>query len=113
MKRKTANIFDDFETATITGSRLDLTILLFCALDYAMPRETYVTDVVPMIILRNVKLLRDGDLWTMIDRINEAEKKEYGLGSANIDRPGWLRFRDNLKAELDDREAKRKKEVAK
>lgn len=105
----TKDLFESFRDGKITGTRCDLVILLFCGLDYALGRQTYVTDVIPMLILRNSKLLRDGDLYTMIERIDEAEKREYGLGSPTIDAPGWRRFRDNLKAELEDREKKRGK----
>ena len=105
---KTKELFDDFQNGKITGTRCDLVILLFCGLDYALGRMTYVTDVIPMLILRNRKLLRDGDLYTMIERIDEAEKHD-NLGSPTIDAPGWLRFRDNLKAELEDRRKKKEK----
>ena len=105
---KTKELFDDFQNGKITGTRCDLVILLFCGLDYALGRQTYVTDVIPMLILRNRKLLRDGDLYTMIDRIDKAEKHD-NLGSPLIDAPGWLRFMDNLKAELEDRRKKRGK----
>lgn len=105
---KTKELFDDSQNGKITGTLCDLVILLFCGLDYALGRKTYVTDVIPMLILRNRKLLRDGDLYTMIERIDEAEKHD-NLGSPTIDAPGWRRFRDNLKAELEDREKKRGK----
>lgn len=105
------DLFESFKDGKITGTRCDLVILLFCGLDYALGRQTYVTDVIPALILRNRKLLRDGDLWTMISRIDEAEKREYGLGSPTIDAPGWLRFRDNLKAELENRKKKRKSDA--
>ena len=104
----TKDLFESFRDGKITGTRCDLVILLFCGLDYALGRMTYVTDVIPMLILRNRKLLRDGDLYTMIERIDEAEKHD-NLGSPTIDAPGWLRFRDNLKAELEDRRKKRGK----
>lgn len=104
----TKDLFEEFRDGKITGTRCELVILLFCGLDYALGRMTYVTDVIPMLILRNRKLLRDGDLYTMIERIDDAEKHD-NLGSPTIDAPGWRRFRDNLKAELADREKKRGK----
>lgn len=109
MKRKTKikRQFDLFELASITGSYCDLAITLHCAFSYALGRQTYVTDVVPGIILRNISVLADGDLQVMIDRIDEAERREYGLGSPTIDAPGWRRFRDNLKAELAARQQKK------
>ena len=100
------NLFAEFRDGKITGTRCDLVILLFCGLDYALGRQTYVTDVIPTLILRNRKLLRDGDLYTMIERIDDAEKRD-DLGSPSIDAPGWRRFRDNLKAELNARETKK------
>jgi len=109
MKRKTTlrSQFDLFEPATITGSYCDLAITMHCAFSYALGRQTYVTDVVPGIILRNISVLADGDLQVMIDRIDEKEKCEYGLGSPSIDAPVWRRFRDNLKAELAARQQKK------
>lgn len=98
------------KSITIKGDDVsDLGAMMICAVRYAIGRQSYMPSLVqgfimryPQVVTENVKsvILRDIE---ENDRITEHDlgdgKKMMidHLGDTNIDRPGWLKFRDWLK----------------
>ena len=88
----------------------DLFTIAICAVRYALGRETYMPGLVQEFIMRHPDMISENARTVMLRDIDEADKiSEYklsdgstmkidGLGSTTIDRPGWLRFRDWLRA---------------
>ena len=87
----------------------DLGALMMCSVRYAIGRETYMPGIVqdfirkyPQAVTENVKsvILRDieeNDRITEHKLSNGESLKIDHLGNTQIDRPGWLKFRDWLK----------------
>ena len=84
----------------ITKSNLGL--ILLCALRYCLGRYTYAPIVVQGIILDNMSLIGDMDLYEIIGDIEEARDRN-NLGDENIDKPNWLAFLEALKSEREGR----------
>lgn len=83
----------------------DLEFILIAAVRYAVGRQTYAPDIVQRWIMAHPELLSENGISVMIreidenDRFTECQGHTYdGLGSTEIDRPGWIRFRTWLKS---------------
>ena len=90
--------------------------ICLCALRYALGRQTYMPGLVQDYIKAHIKEIDSNAISVMIRDIDDKDKTiTYtapsgrmviidGLGDANIDRPGWERFREFLKAEMEERQ---------
>ena len=99
-KQKQPSVYEDEDIGTIA----------VCAVRYALGRETYMPGLVQDFVMRHPDIINENARTVMLRDIEEADHiREYtlsdgkamkidGLGSTTIDRPGWLRFRDWLRA---------------
>lgn len=73
--------------------------LAICAIRYCHGRQTYMPDLVRGIIRPYLKELEDRDLKVMLDDCEfQATMKLYG--DERIDKPGWLKWREELEEEI-------------
>lgn len=86
----------------ITISEDDFGILAICAIRYCQGRETYVPDLVRSVAKKHLDEIDDNDLAVMIA---DCEFQEWAnlYGNEKIDKPGWLKWRDELLAERERR----------
>lgn len=76
----------------------DFGTLCICAVRYCFGRQTYMPEMVQHIVLLHLEELSDMDIAVLLnDRDFQRTLDLYG--DPNIDRPGWLRFWENVKAE--------------
>jgi hypothetical protein len=76
----------------------DFGTLCICAIRYCFGRQTYMPGMVQDIVLSHLKELSDKDIQVLLnDRDFQRTLDLYG--DPNIDRPGWLRFWEKVKAE--------------
>lgn len=76
----------------------DFGTLCICAIRYCFGRQTYMPGMVQDIVLSHLKELSDKDIQVLLnDRDFQRTLDLYG--DPNIDRPGWLRFWEMVKAE--------------
>ena len=93
-------------------SQDDFSALAICAIRYCHGRQTYMPDLVRGIIRPHIKELSDKDLSVMIEDCDFQERMHL-YGDERIDKPGWIKWADELKAEKERRERKGKDEVHK
>lgn len=79
-------------------TKSNLGFILLCAIRYCLGRRTYAPVVVQGIVLDNISLIEDKDLYVMIRDIEDAKDRD-DLGDDNIDKPKWLAFLEILKSE--------------
>ena len=72
--------------------------LAICAIRYCQGRQTYMPDWVRDIIRPHLKELSDKDLGVMINDCN-FQKRTNSYGDELIDKPGWIKWEQELKAE--------------
>jgi len=70
----------------------DFGILAICAIRYCHGRETYMPGLIRGIVKSHIDDVSDKDLQVMI---NDCEC-QYAFGDENIDKPGWLEWKDFL-----------------
>lgn len=70
----------------------DFGILAVCAIRYCQGRETYMPELIREIIRSHINEVTDKDLQVMI---NDCEC-QYAFGDENIDKPGWLKWKEFL-----------------
>lgn len=80
----------------------DFGTVCVCALRYAMGRETYMPSLVRDFVRPLLSQLPDKTLWVMINDCEEQERMNM-WGSETIDKPGWVRWKQELLAEKDRR----------
>ena len=69
--------------------------LAICAIRYCQGRQTYMPSLVQGIVREHLRELSDKDLTVMINDCGYQE--EFNLyGSETIDKPGWLRWKEDL-----------------
>ena len=73
----------------------DFGILAICAIRYCYGRQTYMPGVVLGIIRPHLKELSDKDLSVLIDDINFLERMNL-YGDEHIDKPEWLKWKEEL-----------------
>lgn len=83
-------------------TKSNLGFILLCAIRYCLGRRTYAPVIVQGIVLDNISLIEDKDLYVMIRDIEEARDRD-NLGDENIDKPNWLAFLEALKSEQEGR----------
>ena len=82
----------------------DFSSLAICAIRYCHGRMTYMPDLVRGIIRPHLKELSDKDLCVMIEDCDFQERMQL-YGDERIDKPGWLKWKADLIAEIERRTA--------
>lgn len=90
------------ETNEIKLNQQDFGTLAICAIRYCHGRMTYMPDLVQRIVRKHIKQVSDKDLYVMIEDC-KFQKTMKLYGDDQIDKPGWLKWEKNLKAEWDRR----------
>lgn len=80
----------------------DFGTLAICAIRYCHGRQTYMPDLVRVIIRPHLRELSDKDLNVLIDDCDFQESMQM-YGDEKIDKPGWLKWRNELTAEMERR----------
>ena len=86
----------------------DYGMLAICALRYCQGRMSYMPKAVRDIVRPQLKKLSDHDIQVMINDC-ETQAKLNDYGDERIDKPGWLKWTEELKAEKERRERRKKK----
>ena len=86
----------------ITLSQSDFGALAICAIRYCHGRMSYMPDTVRGIIRPHLDRISDKDLAIMIDDC-EFQASCCLYGDEKIDKPGWIEWHDELKAEKERR----------
>lgn len=73
----------------------DFGTLCICAIRYCHGRQTYMPDLVQEIVGAHLKELSDLDLTVMLDDCDFQERMRL-YGDERIDKPGWLRWKEQL-----------------
>ncbi len=76
----------------------DFGTLAICAIRYCHGRQTYMPDLVRGIIRSHLRELDDKDLAVMIKDCDFQEQMHL-YGDERIDKPGWLKWKEDLIAE--------------
>ena len=79
---------------TINGNKDDLSVMLVCAVRYALGRRTYIVAWVCEFIRNNTDLLTERSKMAIIRDIEQ--QKDYGYGD-ECDKECWLALLDYLK----------------
>lgn len=77
-------------------------LLAVCALRYCQGRRTYMPDTIRGIVRPHLTKLTDKALGVMI-RDCEEQARDNIYGDEHIDKPGWVRWEQELKAEKERR----------
>ena len=77
-------------------------LLCICAIRYCQGRETYMPDMVRKRVRPYLPKLSDRDIGVMLADCEFQEDMNL-YGDERIDKPGWLEWRDAIKAEADRR----------
>ena len=80
----------------------DFGTLAICAIRYCHGRQTYMPYLVQGIIRPHLREMSDKDLTVMIDDCDFQERMHL-YGDERIDKPGWLKWKDELIAEKERR----------
>ena len=73
--------------------------LAVCALRYTFGRQTYMPDLVRGIIRTHLTEITNEDLAVMIEDCHYQERMNL-YGDERIDKPGWIKWEEELRAEL-------------
>lgn len=76
--------------------------LCICALRYCMGRATYMPDLVRGIVRPLLPKLDDRDIGVLLDDCRFQANMNL-WGDERIDKPGWLRWKEELEAEKERR----------
>ena len=85
----------------------DLETIMICALRYACGRQTYMPTLVIDYVTRHLRELSARTLKVIDDDLRETWEmqqrsgSDYLFGDPQIDEPGWLRFWNLVKDELE------------
>lgn len=80
----------------------DFGTLAICAIRYCHGRQTYMPDLVRMIVRPHLKRLSDKDIEVMIEDCNFQRRCDL-YGDKKIDMPEWLKWEQELLAERERR----------
>lgn len=89
-------------TNDITLSQKDFGTLAICAIRYCHGRQTYMPDLVRDIVRPYLDRISDKDLGVMIEDCKYQATFEM-YGDEKIDKPGWIEWENQLKAERERR----------
>ena len=81
----------------------DFGTLCICAIRYCHGRQTYMPELVRGIVRRFLPTIRDTDLNILIEDCGFQERMNL-YGDERIDKPGWLKWKEELLAEKKRRE---------
>lgn len=81
----------------------DFATLAICAIRYCQGRQTYMPDMVRGIIRPHLSEIADRDIKVMLDDCDYQETFKL-YGDERIDKPGWLKWRQELTEERERRE---------
>lgn len=86
----------------IEMSERDFATLCICAIRYCHGRQTYMPSLVQGIVKEHLSEIPDNDLTVMLNDCDfQAQFKLYG--DEKIDKPGWLKWRETIEAEIERR----------
>lgn len=89
-------------TNDITLSQKDFGTIAICAIRYCHGRMTYMPGMVRGIIRPNLYKISDKDLNIMLEDC-EFQRQTQTYGDEKIDKPGWIEWENELKAERERR----------
>ena len=81
----------------------DFGTICICALRYAMGRETYMPGLVRDFVRPLLPKLPDNTL-SVMDTDCEYQAKYNNYGNERIDKPGWVRWAEEIKEEINRRQ---------
>lgn len=76
-------------------SQNDLGTLAICAIRYCQGRQTYMPSLVQGIVREHLHELSDKDIQVMLNDCDFQEECNL-YGSETIDKPGWLKWKEDL-----------------
>ena len=85
-------------------NKQDFATLCICALRYCHNRQSYMPDLVRSIIRPHLKELADNDIDVMIHDC-EFQEQMHLYGDEKIDKPSWLKWKEELEQEAERRHA--------
>ena len=80
----------------------DFGILCICAIRYCHGRMTYMPGLIQGIVKQHIKEISDNDLNIMLEDC-DFQKRMRLYGDETIDKPGWLKWREKLLKEKEER----------
>ena len=83
----------------------DFATLCICAIRYCQGRQTYMPSLVQGIVREHFSELSDRDINVMLDDCKFQEQMNL-FGDPNIDKPDWIRWRNDLEKEQERRNGK-------
>lgn len=83
----------------------DLDILAICAVRYSLGRRSYMPSDVQRILRPRLKEMSPLTLAVILKDLEGASRRPNGYGDEQIDKPGWISFLNDVKDELEHREA--------
>ena len=83
----------------------DFGTLCICAIRYCQGRQTYMPSLVQGIVREHFSELSDRDINVMLDDCKFQEQMNL-FGDPNIDKPDWIRWRNDLEKEQERRNGK-------
>lgn len=93
-----AIVNSSIRTAERMGFDDDFESILICAVRYSIGRRTYMPSTVCSYITKLIPRLSLKSLSVIERDILDAEN--FGYGDENIDKPVWMEFLDNIRAEI-------------
>lgn len=90
----------------VDPSEEDFGTVCICAVRYSLGRQSYMPGLVQDFIRPHLPQLTRKSLSVLERDIAQAEEMGYGYGHPTIDKPGWLRFLNEIREELKRREEK-------
>ena len=97
-KSKDRKVESKEEKMDIKVDREKFGILCVCAIRYCFGRETYMPSLVQGIVRRYLKQIEDTELHVMIADCDFQEWANL-YGDERIDKPGWLKWKEDLLTE--------------
>lgn len=83
---------------TVKLTQENFGILALCAIRYCQGRRTYMPDLVRNIVRPHLGDISNNDLDVMLEDCKFQDTMHL-WGDERIDKPGWLKWRDELEAE--------------
>lgn len=89
--------------AEVTGSAMDLAIVLLCAVRYALGRKTYVAEIVPRIAADNLCVLSRSHLSELAMEVRTAlSSGVYSSSMFAIERLAWQRLLESVERRIEE-----------
>lgn len=80
----------------------DIGMLMVCAIRYCHGRQTYMPTTIQKIVLNHLDSVDDKHLKILLDDCKfQGETNNYG--DVSVDKPSWLKYRDEIQKEYDRR----------